>query len=117
MLGMIANPHSNKVMCQENRNSPDSPICFPEHMIPHDQGYNNIDFKALLNRPNLDGQGNSNIADHLKSSLQMETRGAYHLRRKTRNFVGIANGSLHPIWEGFRKYGLCFNVMKFFNPF
>lgn len=72
MLGMIANPHSNKVMCQENRNSPDSPICFPEHMIPDDQGYNNIDFRALLNRPNLDGQGNSNIADHLKSSVQME---------------------------------------------
>ena len=48
MLGMIANPHSNKGMCQENRNSPESTICFPDYMIPDDQGYNNIDFKALL---------------------------------------------------------------------
>lgn len=48
MLGMIVNPHRNKGMCQEHRNSPDSPICFPDHMIPDDQGYNNVDFKALL---------------------------------------------------------------------
>lgn len=48
MLGIIVNPHRNKGMCQEHRNSPDSPICFPDHMIPDDQGYNNIDFKALL---------------------------------------------------------------------
>ena len=50
----------------------------------------------------MDGQGNINIADHVKYSLQMETKGAYHLRGKTRNFVEIASGLLHPIWEGFR---------------
>lgn len=48
MLGMIANPHRNKGMCQERRNSPDSRICFPDQMIPDDHGYDDIDFKALL---------------------------------------------------------------------
>ena len=31
--------------------------------------------------------------------------------------IGKSKGSRHLVWEGFRKYGLCFEVMQFFHSF
>ena len=31
--------------------------------------------------------------------------------------IGKSKGSRHLVWEGFRKYGLCFEVMRFFHSF